>query len=121
MRKRLAAKQLESHVLDVLWDAGAGLTPRQVYERVTSERPLAYTTVNTVLVRLWRKGVVRRNRSGRTFLYQAVEARAQHSARRMREILAASGDHSEALASFVDSLDADDRALLRKMFRARRG
>lgn len=63
--------ELELECIKVLWDNGA-LTVRGVRERLLLRRPLAYTTVLTVLDRLARKGVVSRRKSGRAHLYDAV-------------------------------------------------
>jgi predicted transcriptional regulator len=118
-RKRLGMRELEARVLDVLWDHPEGLIPREVHERLPGRRPLAYTTVNTVLVRLWEKGVVRRRKQGRAYVYRPKESRAEYSARRMNEILKMSGDHGEALASFLEGIDPKDRLQLRRMLQRR--
>ena len=47
-----------------VWALGRG-TVKQVHRDLASRRPLAYTTVLTVLDRLHRKGVVRRERMER--------------------------------------------------------
>lgn len=46
-------------VLKVLWDAGP-LTARAVYDSLPRSHPLAITTVHTVLNRMVKKGLVRR-------------------------------------------------------------
>ena len=67
---------LERAVLGVLWDAAGSLAARDVLaglaRRDGEPRELAVTTVLTVLDRLGRKGLVRRERSGRAHLYQAA-------------------------------------------------
>jgi predicted transcriptional regulator len=112
-------RELEGQVLDVLWEDPKGLIPREVHERLP-DRSLAYTTINTVLVRLWTKGVLRRRKQGRAYVYHPKESRAEYSARRMNEILEMSGDHREALASFIESIDPKDRLQLRKILQRRR-
>jgi predicted transcriptional regulator len=118
-RKRLGMRELEARILGVLWDDPDGLIPREVHERLPGRRQLAYTTVNTVLVRLWDKGVLRRRKQGRAFVYWPKESRAEYSARRMNEILKTSGDHGEALASFLEAIDSKDRLQLRRMLQRR--
>lgn len=68
---------LEQRVMQSLWDH-ADQTPRQVLERLNADstRPLAYTTVTTILVRLSRKGYVERRLTGRTYRYSALVDRA---------------------------------------------
>ncbi len=47
---------LENAVMDVLWDSSEWMTPRDVQEQLPPERTVEYTTVMTVLARLWKKG-----------------------------------------------------------------
>ncbi len=62
---KLGRGELEARVMDVLWDHGAAMTPREVHDLITtSRRPLAYTTVMTILVRLWEKGMLERELVG---------------------------------------------------------
>ncbi len=113
--KRLAMGELESAVMDVVWDAGGWMTPGEVHEVLSVGHELAYTTVMTILVRLWRKVRLERTRDGRAFAYRAVESREQHAATRMRDLLAATCDRPVALSHFVGSLSARDKTQLRRM------
>ena len=53
----------------VLWRTGTPISGRDVHKRLRYPRPVAYTTVMTVLDRLEKKGVVERQRDGRAWLY----------------------------------------------------
>jgi predicted transcriptional regulator len=106
---------LEAAVMDVLWDRGGWLTPGEVHEVIAADRPLAYTTVMTILVRLWQKGRLERERDGRAFAYRPVHSREEHAAARMQEILTGVGDRPTALAQFIDTLPEADRAQLRRL------
>ena len=59
---------LELECLKALWNLGEG-NVSQVRQQLSGTRPLAYTTVMTVLDRLARKGVISRRKAGRAFLY----------------------------------------------------
>src|SRR5258708_20441407 len=72
--------ELESAVMDVVWDRGGWLTPGEVHEVLAAERPLAYTTVMTILVRLWQKGRLRRQRDRRAYPPSSLLARPASSA-----------------------------------------
>ena len=61
--------QLELECLRVLWKQ-PGASVAQV--RAALERPLAYTTVLTVLDRLSAKGVVQRRKQGRAYAYSPL-------------------------------------------------
>ncbi len=66
---RLSLPSLELDCMKTIWTLGQG-TVKQVHRDLASRRPLAYTTVLTVLDRLHRKGVVRRERMGKAHLYR---------------------------------------------------
>lgn len=116
---------LESRVLDLLW---ARSSPACVRDLQPSFPGVAYTTLMTTLDRLFRKGVLRRNKSGRAFYYEP-----QFSPEEWRRQLAGStfatmlpGDASAArpiLSQFVDAVGDRDLALLddlEALVRARR-
>lgn len=115
--RRLARGELEAKVLDTLWEADDAQTPRDVLMAVGSDRGLAYTTVMTILVRLWKKGLLEREPRGRSYAYRPIESRDERVASRMRELLAGAGDRTAALAGFVDSLPAKELDDLRRLLR----
>lgn len=106
---------LEAAVLEVLWDTESWLTPRRVLEQLSTERQIAYTTVMTVLVRLWKKGTLVRRRRGRAFEYRPRLPRSETAALRMEEILQAAGDRSVTLSRFLETLAESERRELRKL------
>ncbi|HUE20040.1 MAG TPA: BlaI/MecI/CopY family transcriptional regulator [Bryobacteraceae bacterium] len=65
---------LELLCLNALWSLGQG-SVKDVRQLVTGSRPLAYTTVMTVLDRLTRRGVVTRRKTGRAFVYAPAVSR----------------------------------------------
>src|SRR5206468_1576980 len=60
--------------LNALWDLGEA-NVEEVRRTLSAEKPLAYTTVLTLLDRLARRGVATRRREGRTFRYTAAVER----------------------------------------------
>lgn len=103
---------LERDILRALWGGGS-LTPREVRDLLDSE--LAYTTVMTVLTRLYDKGLVAREPRGRAFAYRSSVSESELVGRRMRAELEASDDRSSALSGFVGALDARDIRALRQL------
>ena len=77
---------LELLCLRALWASGEG-NVRAVRQIVAESRPLAYTTIMTVLDRLVRKGMLSRRKVGRSFVYapQATRDAARRAA--LRELL----------------------------------
>lgn len=60
---------LELECMKILWDLGQA-TVQQIRDQLLTTRPLAYTTVMTVMDRLARKGSVEREKRGRAHLYR---------------------------------------------------
>ncbi|MFQ5925891.1 MAG: BlaI/MecI/CopY family transcriptional regulator [Terriglobia bacterium] len=71
---------LELECMKVLWQLGEA-SVRDIREQLARVRPLAYTTVETIMDRLTRKGMVSRQKVGKahryTPRYAQAEARAQ--------------------------------------------
>ena len=103
---------LESAVLAELWAAEGALSAEQVRTNIGGN--LAYTTVQTILVRLFEKGAVTRVEAGRGFVYSPVLDDADLTARRMRSLLDREPDRDGVLSRFVASLDPEDEAALRR-------
>ncbi len=74
---RGALGHLERDVMDVVWHCEA-TTVREV--QAALPRRVAYTTVMTTLDRLFKKGFLSRSRSGRAFVYRALQTRQQTEA-----------------------------------------
>lgn len=104
---------LENAVMEVIWDADEWITTAHV--RVRLDRPIAPTTVGTVLSRLHGKGRLQRRKVGKGFAYRATRTREEHIAALMEAALEASQDRPLALLEFVDRLAPDDRSLLRRI------
>jgi predicted transcriptional regulator len=110
---RRAPGELESEVLAALWAAGEPVGAGVVREQVAGDP--AYTTVLTILSRLYDKGLVTRNRAGRSYLYSPVRDEAGHAAAGMRDLLEHGGDRAAVLARFVSELPAEDEKLLEQL------
>ncbi|MET1005999.1 MAG: BlaI/MecI/CopY family transcriptional regulator [Propionibacteriaceae bacterium] len=110
-----ALGQLEAVVMQRLWAASDPLTVRDVLEDLTKGRHLAYTTVMTVMDNLHGKGLVRRHKEGRAYLYTATLTREEHAAGLLDDVLAASADRSATLMHFVGHLSDKDVAELRAL------
>ena len=103
----MALGDLEREVMTQLWDSAEPLTVRQVHERLSRDRDLAYTTVMTVLDRLAKKGVVTQQRADRAYRYAPAQTRAEMTAAVMLDALNDTGDQDAALAFFVGRLPPD--------------
>jgi BlaI family transcriptional regulator, penicillinase repressor len=100
---------LELLCLRVLWSLKEA-NVKQVQKVVSESRPLAYTTIMTVLDRLVRKGKLSRRKAGRAFVYTPEESREQMRRVAVRELLDGFFDGSEEeLLRFLENT-AEPRA-----------
>lgn len=104
--------QLEAAVMQLLWSLGHPVSVREMREVLTQDRPLAYTTVMTVMDNLHSKGLVVREKLGKAYLYTPVSSRDEHTAEVLQEVLADSEDRTAALMHLVGKLDPSDAAEL---------
>lgn len=66
----------ERAILEVLWDHDEA-SVREVADELSRHKPLAYTTVLTMLNVLSKKGLVTHRPEGRAFIYRAAVTREQ--------------------------------------------
>jgi predicted transcriptional regulator len=85
---------LELLCLNALWSLQEG-NVRDVRQIVAHSRPLAYTTIMTVLDRLVRKGKITRRKVGRAFVYSPQASRDSMRRAAIRELLDGFFDGSE--------------------------
>lgn len=93
----------------LVWRADRPLSVREAVGElnVGRPRPLAYTTVMTVMSRLSEKGALSRERAGRSYLYSAAAPDAAGLA--VRSVLQTYGE--AAIAHFVNEAQADPDVL----------
>lgn len=104
---------LERRVMDAVWDHPPG-TVRDVADRMRADTDRAYTTVMTTLDRLFKKGLLLREKDGIAWRYRAALDRVAWE-RRVADTLAVElVSHGEAgLAALVDA--TADEALLDRL------
>jgi predicted transcriptional regulator len=104
---------LETRLLELLWAQGCPATVRQI-RRTLPE--LAYTTIMTTLDRLYRKGLVRREKDGRAFAYAPRYTRAELLGEllsgHLANLLGATEEGTLLLSTLVRAVGRTDAALL---------
>ena len=75
---------LELEIMNVLWESGPA-NVQAVRDHLTGD--LAYTTVQTMLNVLYRKGKVKRALQGRAYVYQAVVSRETARGQALRDVV----------------------------------
>lgn len=104
--------------MDRIWDRDAeDTTVREIFDELSAQRDIAYTTVMSTMDNLHRKGWLARERSGKAYKYWPTLTREEHSARLMLEALGAGGRSDLVLSHFVDRISAEESAGLRAALR----
>jgi BlaI family penicillinase repressor len=88
-RRSKAAEQLtplELEIMKILWEAGPA-SVQDVQQRVQGRRALAYTTVQTMLNILVRKGRAKRTLVERAYRYRAAISREKALGNTLRDIV----------------------------------
>ena len=118
--KRLAKTsltKLELELMQIIWRLGSS-TVAAVQAELS--RPLAYTTVQTILNILERKGKLRRQRKGRAFVYSARVTESKALGQVVRDVIDRmfGGSSEELVMSLLKSgeIDADRLAELTQRF-----
>ena len=65
---------LQAAVMEIFWRRESA-TVREVADELNKKRSLAYTTVLTLVSRLWSRGLLEREPEGRGFRYRATKSR----------------------------------------------
>jgi predicted transcriptional regulator len=104
---------LEAEILAALWASDDAMTPGDV--RQVLDADLAYTTVMTILTRLWDKELVVREARGRAYAYRPALSEAELVARRLQATLEGVVDRRGALVHFVGTLAPGDEQALRRI------
>ncbi len=105
---------LEMQVMEVVWSCGH-CSVRDVVQKLDSK--LAYTTVMTTLDRLFKKGMLERQKSERSFVYSPLLTSHEWERRRAGDLVAgflAGPEPSRdlLLSSLVDAVGKHDAVLL---------
>lgn len=85
-RDKKLLTDLEADVMQLVWQKEKA-TVRDVYEAIQSTRPLAYTTIMTVLSKLAEKGIVDRSKKGRAYVYRPKVSEKEAAQRSVAKLL----------------------------------
>lgn len=102
--------ELEAEIMEEVWKIGQ-VSVRDVLSRLGKRKKVAYTTIMTVMSRLYDKGILKRkmDKSG-AFVYLPVKGKesflAQASEKIIKSFLKEYGD--VAVAQFVDIIETTD-------------
>ena len=105
-----ALTKLELRIMQAVWKLGAS-TVSAVQAQL--EPPLAYTTVQTMLNILTRKGKLRRKLKGRAYVYSATMTEAKALGQGLRDLIDRmfSGSSEDLVMSLLKSRQIDAKTL----------
>lgn len=106
---------LERSVMSLLWEGDTSLSANDVRDQLGED--LAVTTVLTVLSRLEKKGLVRRERSTRPHRYTTTASREEHTVEMLNEVLGTASDREAVLARFIGGVSEEEAAALRRILK----
>ena len=110
--------ELEAVVMDRVWNHHPEMvTVRDIFEELSAERRIAYTTVMSTMDNLYNKGWLERERDGRAYRYWATLTREEHTARLMRDALDGGGRSELVLSYFIEQIGPKESERLREAMR----
>lgn len=112
--------ELESDVMEIIWQSKGPISVRTVTQSLQKKRQIAYTTVMTIMGRLVEKGLLKRQESGKAYIYQPAFSKEKFLSRITRQIIknfvANFGDGAVAhFAEEVEKLAPEKRKELKKI------
>lgn len=109
--------ELELEVMRIIWERKQVMV-RDVLEALTTKRPLAYTTVMTIMSRLAEKGLLAVDRRDKTHLYRTVYTQEEFEAQAVGKVvdsLLANFGSELTIHQFVERLSAADPDQLQRL------
>ena len=79
--------EVELEIMHVVWELGDA-TVKQVHDVLSARRPVAYTTVMTMLGLLAKKGHLKREESGKAFVYRPAHTKGRVVSRMLDDFVA---------------------------------
>lgn len=110
--------ELETAILERIWGR-ENVAVRDIFNELRQERDIAYTTVMTTMDRLWKKGLLIRERNGNAYLYSPVYSKKSLIQKCINQVLdnILSDITEPTLAHFVSNLEKVNPALLNELKR----
>ncbi|MCH8165027.1 MAG: BlaI/MecI/CopY family transcriptional regulator [Planctomycetes bacterium] len=110
-------------VMQIVWQTGEA-TVQQVRRRLTRDKPLAYTTVLSVMQKLEKGGWLTHRTEGRSYVYTARRTRREAGASSLRKFIdrVLGGDTLPLFQHLVEdeALDEKDLAAIRRILQKKR-
>lgn len=108
---------LESEIMDIIWQKDSEVTVRDIYEVIAARRKLAYTTVMTIMGRLAEKGILSKRMEGNVSLFTSAMSREAFTNNVVGSVVdSLLEDFADAaIARFVSRVGEGDRETLQRL------
>jgi predicted transcriptional regulator len=97
---------LEEEIMQIIWKE-KGVSVRFIFDKLKKKRPIAYTTVMTIMSRLHTKGILNRYQQDGAYIYSPAQSKEKFlekiSERVIKNLLNNFGD--VAVAQFIDIIE----------------
>ena len=115
--------EVELELLRVLWDKGSA-TVRELFEVVSQQRALGYTSVLKTLQIMTEKGLVARTEAGKAHIYHAVASQEETQRQLLRDLserlFAGSAAQLAMHALAMEPASAEELEEIRKIIRQKK-
>ena len=115
--------EAELELLRVLWDRGTA-TVREVFDVVSKQRALGYTSVLKTMQIMTEKGLVERTEAGKAHIYSAVATQEETQSQLLRDLserlFAGSAAQLAMHALAMEPASAEDLEEIRRMIRQKK-
>lgn len=106
--KPKAISELEQYVMNIVWSLHQCTVRDVLMVVIKKNKPIAYTTVLTILQRLYDKGLVVKKKEGKAFIYKAKISKEAYSRSMaqgfLKKFITSFGE--VGIASFAESIDS---------------
>ena len=118
MDQLIPLSEAEREIMELVWERGE-VSATEVRQRFESRKPLARTTVQTMMTRMEEKGWLKHRSIGRTFVYSASFPKRESLGAKVRELIdsAFGGSADELVLSLLEyrGLTNDEHKRIREM------
>lgn len=103
---------LELEIMECIWEKGDS-TVSDIHSCLTKKREIAYTTVMTIMMRLWQKNYLKRTKDGKNYIYTPKKTKDQTIKNTVSQVLESliSKFGIEAVAYFSDEVEKYEKRI----------
>lgn len=105
--------ELEQRIMNLIWESDHPLRPIDVCEKLSNQ--YAYSTIVTILTRLYNKEILHRQKCGKVYHYWAQKSREEFANSKLKNLFKGILDNygQLAISQFVDSIEDNPEDLVK--------